>query len=403
MRWSAGGSKSAPTWGRRKNTTPLTMLDRPILRTFDRVRSKEAVVTQNTEIWAEIDEQEFGQFVEMFLGDLGAMMHAATVLIGDRLGLYRAMADSEWRTPAEIAEATNTHERYVREWLAAQAASGYAEYNPQTAEFRLTPVQALTLTGRGGIFDAPGGLLAAASVLADVETLSEAFASGRGLSWGEHHPDLTEATARFFSGNYRTHLIQDWIPALVGVEEKLRDGIKVADIGCGAGASTILLAKAFPSSTFLGIDYHAESIDLARESAVKAGLEDRCQFEVATGKDYPGSRYGLVTVFDALHDMGDPTGVAAHVRQTLADDGTWMIVEPFAHDRVEDNLNPVGRIFYSASTTICLPMSRSQEVDAALGAQAGEATIRDVVTAAGFSHFRRATESPINLVFEVRP
>jgi SAM-dependent methyltransferase len=391
-----------PDAGTQKLRPPLRRHLLRYLHTFDGEPIKEAVITDTT-IWAEIDEQEFGQFVEQFLGDLGAMMHAATVLVGDRLGLYQAMADSEWRSPADIAGATTTHARYVQEWLAAQAASGYAEYDPQTGRYRLSPVQALTLTGKGGIFDAPGGLLAAAAVLADVDTVSEAFAGGRGLSWRDHHPDLTEGTARFFSGNYRAHLVQDWIPALDGVEEKLREGIRVADIGCGGGASTILMAEAFPASTFLGIDYHAGSIDLAREAAAKAGVTDRCKFEITTAKDYPGSDYGLVTVFDALHDMGDPTGAAAHVLETLADDGTFMIVEPFANEHVEENLNPVGRIFYSASTMICLPMSRSQEVDAGLGAQAGQSRIREVVTAAGFTRFRTATASPINLILEARP
>ena len=330
-------------------------------------------------------------------------MHAATVLIGDRLGLYRAMADSEWKSPDEIAEATSTHPRYVREWLAAQAASGYAEYDAETRRFRLTPVQAMALTGAGGMFDAPAGILAAASVLADVDAISEAFAAGRGIVWSDRHPDLTEATARFFAGNYRSHLVHDWLPALDGVEERLRQGINVIDIGCGGGASTILMAEAFPESSFLGIDSDPGSIDLAREQAAQAGVEDQCSFLVATAKDYPGSDYGLATTFDALHDMGDPTGAAAHVLETLADDGVWMIVELFAGDHVEENLTPVGRIAYSVSTTICLPTSRSQEVDAGLGAQAGERRIREVVTAAGFTRFRRATETPMNLIFEAQP
>ncbi len=351
----------------------------------------------------QIDEQQFGEFVERFFGDLGAMMHAPTVLIGDRLGLYRAMADCEWKSPKEVAEATSTHERYVREWLAAQAASGYAEYDPETQRFRLTPVQAMVFTGQGGIFDAPAGVLAAASVLADVDIISEAFAAGRGLSWNDRHHDLTEATARFFAGNYRTHLVHDWIPAVEGIEDRLSEGISVIDIGCGGGASTVLMAEAYPASSFLGIDSDPGSIDLAREEAAKVGVDDRCSFEIANAKDYPGSDYGLATVFDALHDMGDPTGAAAHVLETLSDDGVWMIVEPFAGDHVEENLTPVGRIFYSASTTICLPTSRSQEVDAALGGQAGERHIRKVVTAAGFTRFHRATETPMNLIFEARP
>ncbi|MBW3561351.1 MAG: class I SAM-dependent methyltransferase [Actinobacteria bacterium] len=360
-------------------------------------------MTVATTVWADIDEAQFHAFLEGFFGDLGAVMHAATVLVGDRLGLYRAMDDSDWHTPEQIAEATDTHARYVHEWLAAQAASSFAEYDPATGRFRLTPVQALALTGRHGIFDAPAGLLAAASVIADVDLLCDAFTTGRGLAWGDRHPDLTEATLRFFRGNYATHLVPDWIPALDGVEDQLRQGTRVADIGCGGGASTILMAQAYPASQFIGFDSHGGSIDLAKQAAAEAGVADRCRFETATAKEYTGSGYGLVTVFDALHDMGDPTGAAAHVLDTLTADGTWMIVEPFAHDRLEDNLTPIGRIFYSASTTMCLPMSRSQEVDAALGGQAGETRIREVVTAAGFTRFRRAAETGINLIFEARP
>ncbi len=360
-------------------------------------------MTAGVSVPTEFDEARFHEFVERFFADLGAVMHAATVLIGDRLGLYRVMADSQWHTPQQVAEATQTHARYVREWLAAQAASGYAEYDPATGSFRLTAIQALALIGKEHLFDAPAGLLAAASVLADVDVIADAFQTGRGLAWGDHHPDLTEATLRFFRGNYVMNLVPNWIPALDEVEERLLEGISVADIGCGGGASTVLMAQAYPASTFIGFDSHERSIVLANQAAVNAGVADRCRFEVATAKDYPGSDYGLVTVFDALHDMGDPVGAAARVLQTLEPNGTWMIVEPFAHDRLEDNLNPIGRVFYSASTTICLPMSRSQEVDAALGGQAGEARIRQVVTAAGFTRFRRATATPANLVFEARP
>jgi SAM-dependent methyltransferase len=360
-------------------------------------------MTDDATVWSDIDETQFRSFLESFFRDLGATMHAGTVLIGDRLGLYRAMDDSDWYTPEQVAEATGTHARYVREWLAAQAASGFAEYDPPTGRFRLTPVQALVLTGRNGIFDAPAGLLAAASVLADVDLLCDAFTTGRGLAWADHHPDLTEGTLRFFRGNYATHLIADWLPALDGVEDRLHQGVRVADIACGGGATTILMAQAYPASEFTGFDSHDRSIDLARKAAAGAGVADRCRFETATAKDYPGSGYDLVTVFDALHDVGDPTGAAAHVLDTLTTDGAFMVVEPFAHDRLEDNLTPIGRIFYSASTTVCLPMSRSQEVDAALGAQAGESRIREVVTAAGFTRFRRAAETGVNLVFEARP
>lgn len=349
------------------------------------------------------DEAKFEAFLNGFFADLGAVMHAATVLIGDRVGLYKAMADSRWYTPSEVAEQTATDPRYVREWLAAQAASGYAEYDSATARFRLSPEQALALTSEDNPFFAPGGLQVAAATLADVDLVSEAFRSRRGVAWGDHHPDLTDGTLRFFRTNYLSHLTEQWLPALDGAAESLRAGTTVADIGCGGGASTIIMAKAFSNSRFFGFDYDEGSIAKARKGAAEAGVADRCTFEVATAKEFPGVEYGLVTVFDALHDMGDPTGVAAHVLEALAPDGIWMIVEPFAHDRFEDNLTPLGRIFYSASTTICLPMSRAQEVDAALGAQAGEARLREVVTAGGFTRFRRADQTPFNLVLEARP
>ncbi len=352
---------------------------------------------------ASVDERKLEDFVGRFAGDLGAVLHAATVLIGDRLGLYKAMSDCSWYAPEDLAERTGTHLRYVKEWLAAQAASGYAEYDDATGRFRLTPEQAFALSSEDNPVFAPGGLQVAASTLADVGLIADAFRTGRGVAWGEHHPDLFEGTLRFFRPNYIANLTDHWLPALEGVVDKLREGTTVADIGCGAGASTIIMSRAFPASKFVGFDYHDESIALARKSAVAAGVSERCTFEVATAKEYPGTGYGLVTVFDALHDMGDPVGVVAHVRQTLSPEGTWMIVEPFAHDNLEDNLNPVGRIFYSASTTICLPVSRSQEVDAGLGAQAGEARLRQIVTAGGFSHFRRVADSPFNLVFEARP
>ncbi len=351
----------------------------------------------------DLDTQRLEEFVGRFAGDLGAVLHAATVLIGDRVGLYRAMADCRWLTPEELAERTGTHRRYVSEWLAAQAASGYAEYDPSSGRFRLTPEQAFALTSEDNPLFAPGGLQLAAATLADVALVAEAFRTGRGVAWGEHHPDLVEGTLRFFRPGYIANLTQEWIPALDGVEAKLRRGASVADIGCGCGASTIIMARAYPQSRFVGFDYHEGSIEKARQAAADAGLAERCRFDVATAKDYEDGGYDLVTVFDALHDMGDPAGVAAHVRETLAPDGTWMIVEPFAEDRLEDNLNPVGRIFYSGSTTICLPLSRSQEVDAGLGAQAGEARLREVVTAGGFTRFRRAAATPFNLVFEARP
>ncbi|MDX6232101.1 MAG: hypothetical protein QOH68_1076 [Nocardioidaceae bacterium] len=360
-------------------------------------------MTQTTTPTEAVDAERLDEFVGRFAADLGAVLHCATVLIGDRLGLYRAMADCHWLTAEELAERTGTHLRYVREWLAAQAASGYADYDPSTGRFRLTPEQAFALTSEDNPLFAPGGLQVAASTVADVALTADAFRSGQGVAWGEHHHDLVEGTLRFFRPNYIGNLTQTWIPALEGVEAKLRSGASVADIGCGCGASTIIMARAYPESRFVGFDYHEGSIVKARQAAADAGVADRCRFDVATAKDYEDGGYDLVTVFDALHDMGDPTGAAAHVLDTLAPDGTWMIVEPFAEDRLEDNLNAVGRIFYSASTTICLPVSRSQEVDAGLGAQAGEARIGEVVRAGGFTRFGRVAATPFNLVFEARP
>lgn len=350
-----------------------------------------------------IDEGKLNEFVERFAGDLGAVSHAATVLVGDKLGLYAAMGDCAPVTAAELAARTGCDERYLAEWLAAQAASGYAEYDPATQTFRLTAEQAFALTNENNPFFAPGGLQVAASTIKDVDLLVEAIRTGRGIAWGEHHADLFEGTDRFFKPNYIGNLVSAWLPALDGVTAKLAAGATVADVGCGYGASTVLMAEAYPASSFLGTDPHGPSIEAARKAAARAGVADRCRFEVAHAKDYSGRGYDLVTFFDCLHDMGDPVGAAAHVRETLADDGTWMIVEPNAGDRLEDNLNPVGRIFYSASTMLCTPASRSQEVGLALGAQAGPARIGDVAERGGFTRFRRGAETPFNLVYEVRP
>ncbi len=350
-----------------------------------------------------IDENKLNEFVGKFAGDLGAVLHAATVLIGDKLGLYKAMADGEPVTAGELAERTGTDERYAREWLSAQAASGYVEYDPGADRFRLPAEQAFALTNEYNPLFVPGGLQVAASTIKDADALAEAIRAGRGMGWHEHHHDLFEGTERFFRPNYIGNLTGSWLPALDGVEEKLRAGAKVADVGCGHGASTILMAQEYPNSTVVGFDYHGPSIEKAREAAEEAGVADRCGFETASAAEYPGGNYDLVTSFDCLHDMGDPIGAAANVLQTLKPDGAWMIVEPYANDRLEDNLNPVGRIFYSASTTICVPASKDQEVGMALGAQAGEARMREVVTAGGFTRFRRAAETPFNLVFEARP
>ncbi|HEX8128399.1 MAG TPA: methyltransferase domain-containing protein [Pyrinomonadaceae bacterium] len=351
-----------------------------------------------------INEENLNQLLGKFVADFGAAFHAGLVVIGESLGLYKAMAQAEQPlTSAELAERTNTSERYVREWLCSQAAGGYVEYDAQTQRYFLTAEQAFALADEQSPAYLPGAFLLAVSALKAVPKITEAFRTGEGFGWHQHDHGLFRGTEMFFRPGYAANLVNSWIPAFDGVEAKLKAGAKVADVGCGLGASTILMAQAFPDSTFVGFDYHDKSIEMARQKAVEAGVADRVEFAVAKAKDYPGENYDFVTFFDCLHDMGDPVGAAAHVRESLAPDGTWMIVEPFAGDRVEDNLNPVGRIYYSASTLLCTPASLSQEVGLALGAQAGEARMREVVTAGGFTHFRRATETPFNLIFEAKP
>ena len=350
-----------------------------------------------------IDEAKLNEFMGKAVADMGAAIHAVLILMGDRLGLYKAMADCRPVSSAELAKRTGLHERYVREWLNANAASGYITYDAAAKSFTLPPEQALALAVEDSPVYLPGVFQILSACYHDAPKIENAFRTGEGVGWHEHHHDLFRGTERFFRPNYNANLTTSWIPSLDGVEEQLRRGAKVADVGCGLGASTILMAKEYPNSTIYGFDYHAGSIELAREAAQKAGVADRIQFEVAPAKSFPGKDYDLVAFFDCLHDMGDPAGAAAHVRQALKPDGAWMIVEPFAGDTPEANHNPIGRIFYSASTMLCVPASLSQEVGAALGAQAGEATMREVVTSAGFSRFRRATETPFNLVFEARP
>jgi SAM-dependent methyltransferase len=350
-----------------------------------------------------IDETKLQAFMGQFVQDLGAALSVATVMIGDKLGLYKAMADGSPVTPGELAERTGTEERYVREWLSSQAASGYVTYDPATQRFALAPEQALALAQDNSPAFIPGAFQLAAALIKDEPTITEAFRTGDGVGWHEHDQDLFCGTERFFRPGYIANLVSSWIPALDGVDEKLRSGARVADIGCGHGASTLILAKAYPRSEIVGFDYHPESIERARAAAEQAGVDKRVRFEVASAKEYPGSGYDLVAMFDCLHDMGDPVGAAGHVLRSLGPDGTWLIVEPFANDRLEDNLNPVGRVFYSASTMVCTPASRDQEVGLALGAQAGEARLRAVVTEGGFTRFRRATETPFNLVLEARP
>ena len=349
-----------------------------------------------------LDEAKVERFVHQVLGELGATVNAALVVIGDELGLYRALDEGGPLTSGELAERTGTAERYVREWLNAQAAGGYVTYEPATRRYALPPEHAVALADESSPFFMPGAFQLLTASLRDAPRVTEAFLSGAGVGWHEHDHGVFEGCERFFRPGYAAHLVSTWIPALDGVEERLRAGATVADVGCGHGASTILMAQAFPASRFVGFDYHEASIERARRRAAAAGVADRVSFEVVSAAGYPGRDYDLVTTFDCLHDMGDPVGAAGHVLASLADDGVWMIVEPFAGDRVEDNLTPVGRIYYGASTLLCTPASLSQEVGLALGAQAGEARLRDVVLAGGFGSVRRAAETPFNMVLEAR-
>ncbi|MBP8154480.1 MAG: class I SAM-dependent methyltransferase [Nitrospira sp.] len=347
--------------------------------------------------------EKLNAFLGQALNDMGAAFQIALIILGERLGLYKAMAGAGPLTPAELASRTQTDKRYVREWLCAQASGNYVTYDPATDRFTLPDEQALLLAVDTGPAYLPAAYQVIASTVADEPQLRETFRTGFGFGWHQHNAGLFEGTERFFRPSYAAHLITSWIPALDGVEAKLKAGAQVADVGCGHGASTILMAQAYPKSRFTGFDYHEPSINRAREAANAAGVADRVHFAVAGAKDYPGKGYELVTFFDCLHDMGDPAGAARHVRASLKPDGTWLIVEPFAGDRIEQNLNPVGRVFYAASTMICTPASRSQEVGLALGAQAGEAKLKEVVEQGGFKRFRRATETPFNLILEARP
>jgi len=349
-----------------------------------------------------IDMNKLNAFIGQFVTDLGASVHAGMVVIGEKLGLYKALADHPMDS-AELAKATHTDERYLREWLASQAAGGYITYDGNTGKFSLTAEQAFTLANEQSPAYLPGAFELALGSLSAVPRIAESFRSGKGMGWHEHADGVFHGCEKFFRPGYVANLASAWIPSLDGVKAKLEAGARVADVGCGKGASTLLMAKEFPKSHFFGFDYHDKSIEAAREYAKRDGLADRVTFEVAKAKEYPGKDYDFVAVFDCLHDMGDPVGAAAHVRHSLAKDGTWMIVEPFANDQLKDNLNPVGRVYYSFSTLLCTPCSRSQEVGLCLGAQAGEKRIRDVVNSAGFTRFRRATETPFNIVYEARP
>jgi SAM-dependent methyltransferase len=352
---------------------------------------------------ASFDDQ-LQAFLGRFVGDLGAAMHATLIVVGDKLGLYKALADGP-ATSAELAERTGCAERYLREWLAAQAASGYAHYDAETGRYWLDDVQVFALADETSPAFIPGGFYLAVSTAKDLEKFEDVFRTGAGVGWHEHDHHLFHGCERFFRPGYQANLVSSWIPALDGVHDKLVAGATVADVGCGHGASTIILAEAYPASRFVGYDYHPASIEQARKAAAEVGVSDRVSFQVASASDFPSvdGGYDLVAFFDCLHDMGDPVGAARHVKETLAPDGTWLLVEPYANDRVEDNLNPVGRVYYSASTVICTAHSLSQEVGLALGAQAGEARLRQVVEDGGFTRFRRATETPFNLVLEAKP
>ncbi len=348
------------------------------------------------------DNGKLEQFLEKMVGDMGAATSAALVLLGDKLGLYKALAGAGPSDSVKLAELTGTTERYVREWLAAQAAAGYVEYDARTQKFSMTPEQATVFADENSPAYMAGAFYGITSLFLDEPKITEAFRTGEGVGWHEHSPCLFCGTEKFFRPGYMASLASEWIPALDGVREKLERGAKVADVGCGHGVSTVVMAEAFPNSQFIGFDYHKPSVLRASELAAEAGVKN-VTFEIATAKTYPCEDYDLVAFFDCLHDMGDPVGAAAHVLKSLSADGTWLIVEPFAHDELEKNLNPVGRMFYSFSTMICTPASKAQEVGLALGAQAGEARLRDVVTSGGFTRFRRATETPFNLILEARP
>ncbi len=350
----------------------------------------------------ELNEAKLHEFLGKMVQDLGAAASASLVITGDKLGLYKTLAANGPLTSEELAKRTGTGERYVREWLSAQAASGYVEYDAARNNFTMTPEQIAVFADEDSPVNMTGGFYSLSAVMADEPKVSEAFRSGEGISWGDHDACLFCGTEKFFKPSYRAHLTSSWIPALNGVEEKLKSGARVADIGCGHGASTMVMAETYPNSKFSGYDFHHPSIVHARHAAKSNGCNN-VYFETVTARKSPGADYDLVAFFDCLHDMGDPVGALSHALDILKPDGTCMIVEPFAHDSLEKNLNALGRVYYSFSTAICTPSALSQEGGMALGAQAGEARIREVATKAGFTHFRRAAETPFNLIYEARP
>jgi 2-polyprenyl-3-methyl-5-hydroxy-6-metoxy-1,4-benzoquinol methylase len=348
-----------------------------------------------------MDQDKVAEFMGRVVTDFAATGAAGLAVVGHRLGLYRALAEGP-ATPEQFAERTGCHARYLTEWLRGQAAGGYVTYDPTTGEFSLTEEQAFCLADPNGP-NVPAAFLTALGYLRAEPQIAEAFRTGAGVAWHEHHEDVHVGVDAFYRPGYVAALVPEWIPALDGVEAKLIAGGRVADVGCGLGSSSVLIAQAFPKTTIVGSDYHAESIELARKKAAEAGVNDRVTFEVATAETFTGTGYDLVTMFDALHDMGDPVGAAKGVREALAPDGTWLLVEPYASDTVEENFNTLGRLYYNGSTFLCVPNALSQSGGYALGAQAGEAAIREVVTDAGFTRFRRVLQTPVNLVYEVRP
>ncbi|TAY08621.1 class I SAM-dependent methyltransferase (plasmid) [Rhizobium leguminosarum] len=350
----------------------------------------------------EPDMQKLDALVGRLVGDVGAAMSGALVVLGDKVGIFKAMADGTPINVKELAAKTGVKERYLREWLSAQAAADYVTYDEKTDRFSLSPEQAMVFAEENSPAFFVGAFEVVQSMWMDEPKITEAFRTGEGLGWHEHSACLFRGTERFFRPGYNSHLVNEWIPALAGVEAKLKAGASVADVGCGHGASTILMAQAYPASRFTGFDYHGPSIERAKAAAKDAGVSDRVTFQQGSAAEFPGRGYDMVAMFDCLHDMGDPVGAGRHVKDTLGPNGTWLIVEPFAHDHLKDNLNPVGRVYYGASTMICTPASLSQEVGLGLGAQAGEMKLRKVALDAGFKHFRRATETPFNMVFEVR-
>ena len=350
-----------------------------------------------------IDEAKLNAFVGQMLSDLGGASSVAMVRMGDALGLYKLLQLKGPITSVELAKAANVDERYLREWLSHQAASNYLAYDPKSGTFTLPPEQAMVFANEGSPVYMMGGFDLMAALLDNQPKVQAAFKSGHGVAWGDQAGCMFCAVARFFRPGYQNNLISAWLPALSGVVEKLDQGARVADVGCGHGWSTVLMAKAFPKSHFIGYDFHPDSIRDAMRHAEVHGVSENARFDVGLAKDYAGKDFDLVTCFDCLHDMGDPAGASAHIRNSLKQDGTWMIVEPMAGDHLEQNLNPVGRLYYAGSTMVCLPTSLSQEVGAALGAQAGEAKLREVIASGGFSRVRRATETPFNMILEARP